>query len=510
MATGSPGRSRARASAARPASRSSGCTSANACCRRPTNRSVVAEDRVRRGGGQNSVGIDHREEVRRVPHERPDVRFAAEQRILGVELFGHVACDGDKATDCRVVAHVGQHALDPAPRSAVMRGCGTRRFDATRPVGTARSRSPPLPRPRDGRGSRRSCRAAERGRTPGSRAPTGSTKTIWPPSSSPSAMSAERCINRRNRSSAWRSHSSDWRCWRSRTPTSSGPSAPSDRKRSCPTRSGSVENPMAIAPRRGDVAHERDQPDAGEALPPSDLAELDGFVGQVVDGEDHRLFEVVDELGEPAATSGHVRGDIRRHPGRFPDVGDREVTVVVGHEHDPTPTADEVGGALQRVLDGHVDVEIGRGDDQAAEVGHVLFRVATTDVHRRVAQQHEHLVEAATGESALTIRTVAARHVLRFPDVVHDGARVERALHVLDDPRRDLGTEQIADARGGPSGAAGPAGGRLAVDGRRRAGVEQGSVPGHVQEDVGAARRRGGRTGEPVASARRARGARPP
>ena len=233
----------------------------------------------------------------------------------------------------------------------------------------------------------------------------------------------------------------------------------------------------------GGVAHERDQPHGGEPLPSSDLAELGGFVGKVVDDEDHRLVEVVDELRQPATTSGRILGKIRRHPGRLPHVGDGEVVAVVGHEHDPAPTADEVGGALQRVLDGRVDVEIRRRDDQAAEVGHVLFRVAATDVHRRVAQQHEHLVEPTAGESALTVRTVAARRVLRFPDVVHDGARVERALHVLDHPHRDLRTEQIADALRGPSGA-GPSRVRLAI-GRRRAGVEQGSVPGHVQEDVG-------------------------
>ena len=198
-----------------------------------------------------------------------------------------------------------------------------------------------------------------------------------------------------------------------------------------------------------------------------------------ITGSSRSSTNSVSQLRRPGIRS----GSIRRHPGRLPHVGDREVVAVVGHEHDPTPTADEVGGALQRVLDGRVDVEIRRGDDQAAEVGHVLFRVAATDVHRRVAQQHEDLVEPAAGESALTVRTVAARRVLRFPDVVHDGARIERALHVLDHPHRDLGTEQIADALRGPSGA-GPSRVRLAI-GRRRAGVEQGSVPGHVQEDVG-------------------------
>ena len=32
-------------------------------------------------------------------HERPDVLFAAEERVLGVELFGDVARDRDEASD---------------------------------------------------------------------------------------------------------------------------------------------------------------------------------------------------------------------------------------------------------------------------------------------------------------------------------------------------------------------------------------------------------------------------
>ena len=216
-----------------------------------------------------------------------------------------------------------------------------------------------------------------------------------------------------------------------------------------------------------DVADEGDEPEGGERLLLRDRAKSDGLRRQGVDVEDHRFFEIRDEGHEPAGFTGRERRSVRWHAIRFPDMLDREVhRAAVGHEHDPAPAADEGRGAREHLLDGVVDPDRRRGDRQPAQVRDVLFGVATADVHRRVAQQDEDLVEPVAGEAALAVGAIAVRTVGRFPDVEDDGARVERTMHAVHDARRDVGLQEIADP------------------GRGRA-VEQSAAAVDVQEELG-------------------------